>query len=40
MALKTAYTFQNNLYSQKRNRQLIWEVACKRTKKSENEYFA
>ena len=40
MVFRTAYIFQNYLYSQKKCRQLIWEVACKRTEKSETEGFA
>jgi hypothetical protein len=40
MVFKTAYIFQNYLYSQKKHRKLIWEVACKRTTKSETECFA
>jgi hypothetical protein len=39
MVFRAAYIFQNYLYSQKKYRQLIWEVACKRTK-SETEGFA
>jgi hypothetical protein len=35
MVFRTAYIFQNYLYSQKKHAQLIWEVACKRTTKSE-----
>jgi hypothetical protein len=37
MIFRTAYIFQNYLYSQNKCRQLIWGVACKRTAKSENE---
>jgi hypothetical protein len=40
MVFRTAYKFQNYLYSQKKCRQLIWEVAYKRTAKSETEGFA
>jgi hypothetical protein len=39
MVFRTAYVFQNYLYSQKKCRQLIWEVACKRTAKGETEGF-
>jgi hypothetical protein len=35
----TAYIFQNYLYSQKKRRQLIWEVVYKRTAKSKTEGF-
>ena len=31
MVFRIAYIFQNYLYSQKKCRQLIWEVACERT---------
>jgi hypothetical protein len=40
MVFRTAYIFQNYLYSQKKCRQLIWEVACKRRAKTETEGFA
>ena len=40
MVFRTAYIFQNYLYSQKKCRQLIWEVAYKRTAKSETKGFA
>jgi hypothetical protein len=36
----TAYIFQNYLYNQNKCKQLIWELACKRTAKSETEGFA
>jgi hypothetical protein len=37
MVFRTAYIFQNYLYSQKKHKQLIWEVAFKITTKSETE---
>jgi hypothetical protein len=37
IVFRTAYILQNYLYSQKKHRQLIWGVACKRTTKSETE---
>jgi hypothetical protein len=39
MVFRTAYIFQNHVYSPKKYRKLIWEVACKRTTKSETELF-
>ena len=39
MVFRTAYIFQNYLYNEKKYRQLIWEVACKGTGKSETEGF-
>jgi hypothetical protein len=40
MVIRTAYIFQKFLYSQEKYGELIWEVACKRTAKSEIEGFA
>jgi hypothetical protein len=40
IVFRTTNIFQNYLYSQKKHRQLIWEVACKKKQQSETECFA